>query len=208
MPPDDDRAAILRRRAFFVTSALSATLAGCPPERPVPQPDPPVATVEPGSGPLPTAATTGSAPEPTAKLPPLEVPDDVSDAARAHFEGLVRDVPPIHQELDAAAKELSNPCPIEEAACKEHWEKIAGHLAQAKDALADLGPRCPGSSEDAKRFDEVLAAHTAVLRGRLERLEREIARELATEPEKAQWKQFSEAAAVPRPCLKFACEDW
>lgn len=210
-PPDDDRAAILRRRAFFVRSALTATLGatqvGCPQEKPAPE----TVTVLPDAPP-PTAAPTASAPppapEPAVELPPLDVPTDVSAEARVHFEKLARDVPAIHAELADASKTLAERCPIDDAACDAHWEAIAKHLAEAKDALADLGPRCPGSSDDAKRFDERLALHANVIRARIDRLENRVASQLADAAAKKRWAEHQEASAIPRPCLKFACEDW
>jgi hypothetical protein len=220
MGTDDDREAILRRRAFFVSSALTATLGaslgsvltGCPQEKPTSGPEPPSVLVpETPKTAAPTAAPPTPDPqpsEPTGEFPPLDVPDDVSAKARLHFENLARDVPAIHAELAAAAKLLSTPCPIEDAACDAHWESIARHLAKAKDALSHLGPRCPGSSKDAKRFDERLAVHAAAIRGRIARVEERAASQLAGDPAAKRWEAHQRAAAVPRPCLKFACEDW
>ena len=219
MGTDDDREAILRRRAFFVSSALTATLgpsvlAGCPQDQPTaPSAEPPTVLVpEPIETTAPTAAPpptpSPAPPEPTGDLPPLDVPDDVSAEARLHFENLARDVPPIHAHLAAASKLLATPCPIEDAACDAHWESIARHLAKAKDALSYLGPRCPGSSKDAKRFDARHAMHAAAIRARIARVEERAASQLAGDPAQRRCESHQRAAAVPRPCLKFACEDW
>lgn len=216
MAHDDDRAAILKRRAFFVSSALTATLGGsslgCQQEKAAPGPEPrSVLVPETVETSAPTAAPPSPDPAPTPPKedgPPLDIPDDVSDAARPHYEGLARDVPKIHAELDAAAERLATRCPIDDAACDAHWESIARHLAKAKDALSHLGPRCPGSSKDAKRLEERLAMHASALRARIARLEERAASQLADEAAKQRWQTHQRAAAIPRPCLKFACDEW
>lgn len=169
-----------------------------------------MATVPTGGAqlPEPEGVATPAPSAPTRKLPPLDVPSDVSEAARTHFESLAQDVPAIHAELDAAAEALSTPCPIDRAACDAHWKSIATQLAKADDALANLGPRCPGTSDDAKRFEERLVAHANVIRGRIESLERRSDEQIASEAAKRRWQEHRDAAAIPRPCLRYACEDW
>lgn len=215
-----DRDAILRRRAFLVSRTLSQVLAagaltGCPQE-PGPQlpatgsatPVASVPTTDGGTLPAASGSTSVSPDPPRAKIPPLDVPDDVTDVARGHFENLAQNVPPIHAELDAADKLARSLCDIEDAACDGTWSALAGHLAKVRDMGYDLGPRCSGSSEDAKRYDASLTLHREAIQKRVDAIQARIDAVLDSDPKKSKWEGHTAKAAVPRPCLKYACEDW
>ncbi|MCC6521127.1 MAG: hypothetical protein IT373_00565 [Polyangiaceae bacterium] len=209
---DPHRAAILRRRALFVTSALGAL--GCAGPRPThaeggSAPSGAVVSVPTASGESPLVAATASpstspsspAPAPVGKLPPLDVPADVSDAARPYFEHLATAVPEVHAALDALP--VPRDCPIDKPACEAAWKELAAGLVELDERIGRLEPRCPGSSTDAQRFAQRLAAHRAHIAERRAAL-------VAAVATTARWVAMFEAAeqAVPRVCLKYACRDW
>ncbi|MBI4952680.1 MAG: hypothetical protein HY908_11650 [Myxococcales bacterium] len=207
---DPHRAAILRRRALFVTSALGAL--GCGGPRP-PHPESgstasgavvsvPTASGESPLAPASASATTSShAPAPVGKLPPLDVPADVSEAARPYFEHLAAAVPDVHAALDGLP--VPRDCPIDKPACEAAWKELAEGLVELDERIRRLEPRCAGSSADARRFEERLAAHRAHIAERRAAL-------VAAVATTARWVAMFEAAeqAAPRVCLKYACRDW
>jgi hypothetical protein len=211
MPPDDSRDTILRRRMFFVSSALTvltASTAGCPPQQTQPPTPTPVASV-------PTSTSTAEPdpvpdPEPPPKpssLPPLDVPAGVNETAKAHYERLATIVPQIHEKLDAAEKEAASPCDILDPSCKV-WESLAAQLAAVDDQRRDLSPRCGGSSADARAFDERLELHQKVIQERIDAIQKGLQKRLDAAAKKQRWAEQQEAAAVPQPCLKFRCDEW
>lgn len=230
MSSDDskDKEAILRRRAFLVSrtfsqvltatasQVLAATaLTGCPqepgPQLPATGSTTPVASVpSTDAGTLPAGSGSASvSPEPPrAEIPPLDVPGDVNDTAKGHFQDLARNVPLIHAELDAADKLARSLCDIEDAACDGTWSALAGHLAKARDMGYDLGARCTGSSDDAKRYDASLSRHRAAIGKRVDAIQARIDAVLDNDAKKTKWAGHSAKAAIPRPCLKYACDDW
>jgi hypothetical protein len=202
------REAILRRRMFFVSSALMLT--GCPqdPQQPATGTSKPVATIPTVSASAVEPAPTSAPPAPTVTVPSLDVPADVSEVARSHFERLKEMVPQIHAELDAADKSLLARCSIEDAVCDPTWQSVAKNLAEARDLRADLPARCSGTSADAKRFEASLAEHLAAIDARLDGLEKRIEGLLNSDSKKAKWTAHVSGAAMPRPCLKYRCDDW
>ena len=209
-PRDPHRAAILRRRAVFISSALTA-LSGCPggnqPKEPEPQPTSVVPVEPPGTSSLPepdgSAATVPSGP----KLPPLDIPGGVTPRAKELYEQLAATIPGIHEQLDAADKRLSVACDITSSGCDD-WAAIAKTLAEVRDQTDDLYPRCAGSSYDAKQVQSRINKHTDFIRRRIQALEERIDRKLDSDAEVKAWERTQRDNAIPRPCLKYACEDW
>ena len=200
--PADSRAAILRRRAAFVSTALGA-LAGCPPSTTTP-PAPTVGVVSPSAAPLSIATNSSVDPVPKAPaMPSLDVPSDVSDAVQKHFERLARLVPPIHARLDALAVPG---CAIDDASCADAWRALAKAVVEVRESVGKLAPLCEGASADAKRFYERLDAHRRFIDERFGRLEARVA--AAGGAERWQEKLDEAEAAYPRVCLDYACSDW
>lgn len=202
---DGQRGAILARRALFVSSALGAAACSGPKAPPAVTSSTPVMSVPTGGGdatvfPVPSSAPSMSPTGPT-KLPPLAVPDDVSEAARPHFERLAAQIPAIHARLDASTPPRD--CPIGKQACEARWRELAKAVVEIDDMVASLSPRCQGSSADAQRFDARLEAHRTVLRERRQTL-------VAAAADAARWAELYEQAeqAFPRVCLKYSCSDW
>ena len=211
---DDDsaRAAILRRRAFFVGSALTA-LSGCPqPPSAEPNRNEPVVTVEPASKtatvPTGSGVVTRSSATPKTKLPSLETPDGVNASARTYYEDLARSVPLIHADLDSAEKTLAGICDITDSQCDARWLAFAKSMAAVDDAVGDLAPVCHGTSADAKAIDVRLAEHRAAISERKRQIMERVDALLQDAAAKTKWTAHQEAAAVPRPCLDYSCEDW
>lgn len=214
-----NREAILRRRAFFVTSAIGAL--GCSPEqssRPPPTTAAPTANeVQVPATPEPTASVDSDAPAPPPRatpdagaMPSLDVPPGVSEVAQGHYEDLARDVPRLHNELDGLEKLVPDACAIGEARCDAAWRKLADGLWQFQRELWRLGPRCGGSSEDAKAFGERLQAHRQHLEKRRDDIVARVQGQLAESSDKQRWDkhQLEARKAAPQPCLKYACPEW
>jgi hypothetical protein len=220
MSSDDfqDRETILKRRAIFVASALSQVLAasaltGCPQdlEPRIGGSAMPVASIpHADGGQLPASSSSATVtPEPrTTKIPPLVVPDDVNETAKRHFEHLKQEVPKIHAELDGADQLTRGMCSIEDGSCDGTWAQLARHLSKARDMGYDLGARCGGQSDDAKRFEKSLSAHRKAIQGRVDAIQGRIDQLLDSDAKKSKWEGHRAKAAIPRPCLKYACDDW
>ncbi len=219
--PDEDRAAILRRRKFFVSSTLlstlGSTLTACPPQKTetpgddpavkptvsVP-PSPPSATVMP----TPTATAPGPSVDGNPELPPVDVPNDVNETARRYFEGLKSTMELVADKLDQAEAQLKKACAIDRPDCDTHWQQVASRLAEVERRRGDLHPRCGGSSDDAKRYDERMKLHMAYIEERVKRIEATIAKQLDSDDDRKRWAEQQEKAVMPRPCLKYSCSDW
>jgi hypothetical protein len=204
-----ERAAILRRRAFFVGSALTA-LTACPQQQQQSS-GAPVVGVEPapaGSQPESPAQPTSQPAAKPAKMPSIEIPDGVGKVAHAHYEGLVGQVKRIHAELDAANQALDDACDITDPQCDATWQLVAKHLVRAEDMTQDLEPLCPGSSDEAKAFEARVAEHSAFIEGRREALKKRLQVLLQKGSARDRWAAHRAEAAVPRPCLDYSCDDW
>jgi hypothetical protein len=217
MKSDDSRETILRRRKFFVSSALGSAitvLTACPQQsnhqaNQQTTSQTPVASVPAvGSSGVPEPAPPAPEPGPKVALPPLDVPAGVSDVAKGHYERLAQVVPEIHGHLDAAEAAIPSLCQIDDPKCSHAWSQIATHLANAEDRRSDLSPRCSGSSADARAFDERLALHDKAIGDRMASIQRRLDEILKTAEHRKRWEEQRAAAAVPQPCLKFRCDDW
>ena len=219
---DADKRQILRRRAFFVSSALGAL--GCTPaEAPSgagTAPSPATNDV-----PIPSATTPGEAtsdagvddasPPPrveagASEMPSLEIPSGINKVAVGHYQNLQRDVPALHARLDELEELIPDACAIGEARCDAAWRRLADGLWDLQRRLWRLGPRCAGSSEDAKAFNERLQAHRQLLERRQKQIVDTVTQGLSATADRERWEkhQTEARAASPQPCLKYACEDW
>ena len=209
MKDDGDKSAILRRRAFFVTSALAA-LGSCtreptPAVTPVVVPEPaPDAGVE---------AMDAAPPSPErdsgeAELPSLEPPEGVSEAAQRYYQTLASKTKAAHEALDRIERALPKACDFGSAGCEPTWRSLADAFHDVERAMA-LYFVCPSESEDARAFKLVEKAHLDHLKQRRERVER-AALERAGGANTARWEELKNQAAMahPMPCLKFACPEW
>ncbi len=211
---DPSRATIAGRRAMFLTSALAA-LSGCNSTAPE-KPTQPVVELPTGnSRPVLTAKPVGTSepiPKPIDKMPPLDVPSNVSDEAKSRFERLASAVPRMHKELAELEKLYPENCPLQQARCDEQWKNFAIGLLEFDWAVSKLGGRCAGSSDDAKLFAKRLHAHRQLLRKKRGRLLKrvEAAKKAAGSDGQRQWTEHQDAArkARPRPCLKYHCPEW
>ena len=155
-------------------------------------------------------SASAPSPVPTAghfEMPPLDVPDGVGPTATTHYESLARSVPEIHRRLDAVEAALRDLCQPKTPRCDGSFKDLAKELGEIDDAIRRLPPRCQGSSEVAKAFDERLTRHLELLRDRRRAIDDQTATDLDDEAE-ARWKKLLADEAVPQPCLRFSCEDW
>jgi hypothetical protein len=129
---DDDRSTILRRRAFFVTSAVAAfgACARTPPAEPA-SPAPvvsvPLAVEDAGEPPEDAATPVRDASPSTEGPPPLVIPDGVSDTARGNYERLVRTMTRAYGVLDEIDAAIPS-CPILSPKCVPRWRDVAEKL--------------------------------------------------------------------------------
>ncbi len=216
MSRDSDRTRILQRRAAFLSSALTAL--GCSAQPPQPAGDPVVTLPDPPPAePEPTAkaTTTPEAPPPKdvapGQQPSLEIPTDVGEVARKKFEHWAKSMKQIYELLDQMETALPEDCDILHSACDERWRKLA-LLGIELNKVGMFLHHCPGSSEDAKRFDAFRKEHQAYRGGRQAKLDGRIDRTLASGGDAARkrWVEHQQQAraAHPVPCLSFACNDW
>ena len=219
-PKDSDRAQILRRRAFFVSSALTAlgcNNSGRPPEgQPSSTTDPttpPVATAPPTATSTATAEPTASAsatPEPPSEGPDLSTPEGVGEVAAENYKRLREAVGEIRKSITELGATLPDSCRVTDQACDLQWRKLAEGLLEIDKSIRRLPPRCGGSSEEAKAFFKQREAARDDLQQRVAALSKRISALVATQAEKERWEthQADAKQANPEPCLKFACTDW
>lgn len=207
----DARAAILRRRAFFISSVTA--LVGCDPKPSAPPPSPEPVAIPPGGGELPEpSGKPGSGTrERPGKMPPLDVPAGINDAARRQFEHLARSIPELHARFDEIAKSLPSDCPIAEDRCAERWSALARALVEIEERMPQ-NPVCPGTSEGAKLYQARLDAHRAYLEDRRRATSLRLMEAIApaSDEGKRRWAAHMDKAksAYPRVCLNYSCQDW
>ncbi len=216
--PNDDRSAILRRRAFFVSSAMAA-LGACtrtPPAEPE-APTPRVVSVP--SVPQDAAVSSEDAPAPESTAdaapdsdvaPPLIMPAAVSDTARAKYEQLISTMTRAYRVLDEIEADMPS-CGISSAKCAPSYRRIATKLHEL-DGMFQRMFVCGGSSPEAKSYEDLARAHQRHYEKRRSNIQQRIDALLAADGEsgKTLWQDFRRDAfqAAPHPCLKFGCPDW
>ncbi len=215
----DPRAAILKRRALLLGSALAALggagSTGCPPAGQQESSNAPivgVASIDGGATlPDPTGEHHAGRPiKPKETMPPLVVPEGVQGVARSMYEHLNKKVPPIHAKLSLLEKVERGlgGCSILDAKCEERWKSLSKEYAAVSGATDGLRPRCPGSSEAAQQYSAHVGEHQAFLRKRQERLLKRIQNRLKKDGEGAlaKWREFSTQRIGAMICL--SCMDW
>lgn len=209
---DDDRKTILRRRAFFVTSALAA-LGGCARGSPANQPDNTVQVPESTDDPVESDASTGPPrqPNPTGRagMPPTDIPGGVTPRTHAYYENLYDVVESFHAHVDTIEASMSRCKGFDEACEKQELPRIAKALNGIDDVLERLHA-CGAKSDEAKAYMERESAHLRFVGQRRETMEQKLGELLAPggKAAEAKLKSLREAGAVPRPCLEYACPEW
>ena len=211
---DDARAAILRRRALFVGSALAA--AGCTPNcNPKPTEEPSTGKTGPPA-PVVSVQPTPSAPEPTTTVEPedpppktvsgrpsYDVPAGIVEEAKKRYDRLHKFMKESHERLDPVLVALPD-CKLR--ACEPKYRQAATVLSELRKDQR-LFYICPGKSDEAKAFQPHYAAHKKHLQERLDQLDAGLRN--ASGDEAAYQALVEEiAASKPIPCLSFACPEW
>jgi hypothetical protein len=210
---DDDRRTILRRRAFFVTSALAAL--GC--ARPATHADQSGNTLQVPSTPSEPAGSDSSqppdrtpAPNARAGMPPTDVPDGVKPFTRSSYEHLYDVMAAFHGHIDSIEASIARCTNGFDKSCQTNeLPQIAKTLNAIDDTLERIHS-CGGSSPEAKAYVLREAEHLRFAQDRRTRMEESLKQLLATGGAAAEnsLKTLRDAAAVPRPCLEYACPDW
>jgi hypothetical protein len=206
---DDNRAAILRRRALFVGSALTAI--GCTPqtkEGPTATTAPPSAPVvsvaAPATSPAPSATVVPEEPAPkVAGMPGYDKPEGLSEAANGNYDRLHKFMKESHAMLAPLAAKVPS-CKL--SGCEDDYRKAATVLTELTKDLR-LFYICPGKSAEGQAFEPHKSAHMEFLRKRMGELDQR----LSTASGNAEgWKALRSEIAMskPTPCLSFACPDW
>jgi hypothetical protein len=212
---EDDRRAILRRRTFFVTSALAALGSCGRPATPAADPEPenvvtvPVAEDDAGEvAESPPPADRDAAAD--GDMPPMDVPDGVGEIAKRNYENLYRVMKESHRLLGEIEAALPK-CNVLDKACEPRFAALANKIQEMDELMSSLRA-CGGSSAEAKAYREREVAHFRHLAERKGKALAEIDRALAPggSSAKDRWLALVQAAeaANPRPCLKYACPDW
>jgi hypothetical protein len=209
---DADKRAVLERRALFLGSALAA-LGGCA------RTTPPAEHADPAVVAVPTpGSATASAPSPDAglpergekatlgDLPPLDVPDGASEAARQRYEHLARVMTDAHRAIDDISGSVPS-CDV--GSCEQEWRALARKVFDL-DGLFRFFYSCPGGSEEAKAYAERERAHVQHYSERRTAMDKQIADALGSDAARRRWDQLLDdvRTANPVPCLSFACRDW
>ena len=217
MVPPDDRDHILRRRAFYVGSALS--LAGCTPaaqEPATPRTEP--APVAVAAEPEPTSAAAPASPPPRAETPaptggppPTDIPEGVPDKIRSMYESLYRHAARGQKEIARVAGTIPT-CTIGSPGCDAAWKKFAAEQLVLKDvASSPDGPCDTAVTPEGKVYEKRRNAHVAYLDSLTARLEADVVSLVSGTPGgPKRWEAYKEQArlANPEPCLNFACPEY
>lgn len=198
---------ILERRALFLGSALA--LFGCGPKTNTKEPAEPQVVSIPASA----DSAAGSEPEPEpapertpstrGALPPLDTPPGVSERARTYYEALARRMTAAHDILDEMEKLIPS-CAI--ASCEADWRKLAEKQYELDGTYRSY--TCPGSSADAKAYEERARLHQEYLEKRRSGIETRLSSALGSGTQRYEELRNEVMRAHPRPCLSFACADW
>lgn len=210
MSPPDDRAAILKRRALFLGSAL-ATLGSCQKSGVPAETAPGPVIAVPAGEPEDAGASEG---EPSARdagprsrgdMPSLEIPSGVSEAARSNYESLITRMRRVHALLDDIER-MAPKCGMN--ACEDQWLPVAKKLFDLDDSFG-FSYVCPGSSDDAKAFFVRRQEHLDFYEARRKDVTVWLTGQLG-EPGWARLQELVELErlANPRPCLSYGCSDW
>lgn len=204
---DRDRRTILERRALFLGSALAAL--GCGPKANTTEPAEPQVVSIPGSA----DTTPTSDPEPTdppertpstrGDIPPLDTPPGVSERAKQNYEWLAKRMTAAHDILDQMEKMIPS-CDIE--SCDADWKKLAEKQYELDGSYRSY--TCPGTSADAKAYEERAKLHHEFLEKRRSAVETRLSTALGSGTQRYDELRNEVARAHPRPCLSFACADW
>lgn len=212
MTPKDDRETVLRRRAFFIGSALS--IAGCGPSaQPAEPPPQPVAVDAPDdTAPAPSTSATAAvpdrpdAPPDNAAGPDMTIPDGVSDEMRKNYERLNARTKAAGDRITGARERLPT-CMVNE--CAKDWQALAEWL-NPPGRKFDSFMCGKAVSDEGKQFDIRMADHNKWIQAQNAALQEAIASKLTSDGHRKQWEQFQDDArnAKPNVCLKFACPDY
>lgn len=213
-PPDSedpDRAAILARRAMFLTTALAAlgcTAPGTGPAR-TPGDAPAVSTpTEPAEPAEPAVA----APQDSARPPPrayadlekLAPPRTVSDRLpadeKAELTELAAGLATAYARLARAYEATPTACSPDDPKCEPTWASVVDDLRVVREAVED--PLCGmgGSAGKLQRF----AAHQRFLRAQADAIEAELAAAAKRWRAEGKWTAWAQVISPPQPCLKCA----
>jgi hypothetical protein len=212
---DEDRKTILRRRAFFVTSALAA-LGGCarPTTGPSATPGDDKTVQVPVAPDDPIEADAGEPPEraPSSArsgLPPTDVPDGVKPITRSYYENLYQVVADLHRHIDAIEASIGRCKGFDKDCEKNQLPQIATAMNAIDDTLERI-QSCGGRSPEAKAYMVREAEHMGFASKRRGQMEDSLKQLLASGGAAAEksLKSLREAGAVPRPCLEYACPEW
>lgn len=213
---DDDRAAILRRRALFLGSTVAALGSCARTAPPATEPARPVVavskdvgdggpTAEPDAGELPPR----EAHEPElGDLPPLDVPGGVSETARRNYENLASTMQSAHRVLGEALAALPD-CSVTSAACESRWHAMAEKYYELQNVLRFFHI-CPGHSPEAQAFAERERRHLDYFQARRKTLDAALEGRLVDDAARQRFGELlaDVRSARPMPCLSFACGDW
>lgn len=209
---DDDRKTILRRRAFFVTSALAA-LGGCAQGSPANQPDNAVHVPDALQDPVESdaAAEPPRQPNPNTRagMPATDIPDGVTPRTRAYYETLYEAMAKLHVHVDTIESSLARCTGLDKECERNELPQIASAMNGIDDALEHI-QSCGGKSPEAKAYLVREAEHLQFFAQRRGSAEEKLKQLLAPGGPDAELrlKKLREAGAVPRPCLEYACPEW
>lgn len=209
-----DRAAILARRAMFITTALAAL--GCTPQGTGPQTPPATPAVSSAAQPpAPNATPTPPPSDPPPTNPPA-APRSFADIERlapprtasaklpadekAELDELAETLAPAYERLARAYESTPIACSPDDPKCEPTWARVVDDLRVVRDAIED--PLCGmgGSAGKLQRFTQ----HQAFLSQQATAIEAELAAAARRWRAEGKWAAWTEIISPPQPCLKCA----
>ncbi|MFO0551538.1 MAG: OmpA family protein [Polyangiaceae bacterium] len=213
---DQDKLAIMRRRAVFVTTALAAL--SCSSQQSGTG-DSSASTTASATATATTtvsatasntasssAIATASNPKPRSfkasrdAAPPLEVAAALPEAERKDLEEVAKFMKPLYDKLAAAYEGAPVDCAPSANACSSTWESTAKAIGELRDML-DL-PHC-GFGEPVAYVQRFMI-HRGYLLTLADALEKELGAAAGKFGQSSRWKELEKLTTAPQVCLKCA----
>lgn len=208
-PPESDRevdrAAILARRAMFITTALAAF--GCAPpggsaEPPTRDGRPAVSTTpESVDAPKPTPPAPRSFADLERLAPPRSVSDKLTGEEKAALEAAARELAPAYERLARAYEATPIACSPDDPKCEPTWAQVVDDLRVVREAIG--GPRCGARGKLAGEIQRY-AAHERFLGEQADAIEAELAAAAKRWRAEGKWAGWTAVISPPQPCLRCA----
>lgn len=203
---DADREAILRRRAVFLSAALSTF--GCSPAGPPVEPTG-VASAPPPQSSLQSATATAETPPPApvrpsfaeyvkAEAPPFTVSATLTPDEQRQLEGQAQKWAPVYEKLERVWNDVPL-CSLSSVECRPAWERTLRGLGDLE--AYDVEPKCGYSQTLSAGYVGREDAHRRFLRRTIESMRAELATRAVDDGAETVFDQIFRPRAYAGACL-------